>query len=550
MENELDMQPLPQDQLAEAGRGTDKVMAHLSLGEIVIPRAFQDDPEVMAVLQQMFEAGGADINEFTVGHEANKINPETGYPEFGFFRSLRNIVRTVAPIAVSFIPGIGPLAGAALGAGIGAVGGGGIKGALSGALSGYAGAGGAGIFGKALGATTSAGQSALGGALLGAGAGGISGGAKGALIGGAAGGIGGYAKGGGFDSLYSGSALESAYNGSALQNLYTGASGALDRVGSGISDLYNGSALQGLYTGASGALDRAGSGISDLYNGSALQDAFKSGGDALKSIGVNTSSDSLGAGAGASGGGGVSSYGNGTQLPWLAEAAKSPAEQGLLSSAQSALGTGDAYINTAADNQLLSNAKSALNNGGSQVASSNYASPISSALLGSYTNNKAEDQLLAQQRANQSLLAPYQNFKFSPDDLTQDAGYQFNLEQGNQALDRAQLSRGGYFSGQALKEAQNFGQGLADNTYNTAFNRALQTQGAGLQAAGALAGVNDVIGGARAKTTINNGNLYSGVVGSILGGNSFTNSGALQGGSGDYLSNLLRQLKLQQLTAA
>lgn len=81
----------PQD-IANAGRGTDTVMAHLSLGEIVIPRAFQDDPEVMAALQQIFQAGGADINEFTVGHEANKINPETGYPEFGFFKSLKRFV--------------------------------------------------------------------------------------------------------------------------------------------------------------------------------------------------------------------------------------------------------------------------------------------------------------------------------------------------------------------------------------------------------------------------------------------------------------------------
>lgn len=469
MENKIEMQ-----QLAEAGRGTDKVMAHMSLGEIVIPRAFLDDPEVMQILQQIFEAGGADINEFTVGHEANKINPETGYPEF-FFKKLKSIFKAVAPIAVSFIPGIGPLAGAALGAGLGAISGGGLKGALSGALSGYAGAGGGSILGKALGATGAT-ATGLGSGLLGAGAGGISGGAKGALLGGALGGIGGYATGGGFD------------------------------------DLYNGSALQSTFTGASGALDKLNSGVSDLYSGSALQDVFKSGGDALKSIGINTGTDSLKTGVGAAGGG-ASPY-------------------------------------SAAEKSLLDNANSVLTSGATNVASSNYLSPIASALLGSYTNDKAEDQLLAQQEANKALLAPYQNFQFTPGDLTQDPGYQFNLEEGNRALDRSQLARGGYFSGEALREAQKFGQGLADNTYNTAFTRALQTQGAGLQAANALTGVNDNVGNIRAGSTVNTGNLFSGALGSALGGNSFTNSGALQGGGNDYLSNLLRQLKMQQITGA
>jgi hypothetical protein len=56
------------------------------------------------------------------------INPETGMPEF-FLGKLGRILKKVAPIAVSFIPGVGPVAGAALGAGMGALSGGGLKGA-------------------------------------------------------------------------------------------------------------------------------------------------------------------------------------------------------------------------------------------------------------------------------------------------------------------------------------------------------------------------------------------------------------------------------------
>jgi hypothetical protein len=97
------------------------------------------------------------------------INPETGMPEF-FLGKLGKILKTVAPIAVSFIPGIGPVAGAALGAGMGALSGGGLKGALIGGISG--GLGGAGAAGKiggtilGKGASTVA-QKALGDAIIG-----------------------------------------------------------------------------------------------------------------------------------------------------------------------------------------------------------------------------------------------------------------------------------------------------------------------------------------------------------------------------------------------
>lgn len=483
-EDRLEMQQMPQDALAEAGRGTDKVMAHMSLGEIVIPRAFQDDPEVMAVLQQIFEVGGADINEFTVGHEANKINPETGYPEFGFGRFLRRVAGAVLPNL-----------GAAGGFANGLIQGDGLGGALKQGLT--------------SGIQTAA--TIYGGPLAGAAAGGINAKLNGGnpLTGAIGGGIGGLFTGG--SDVLSG-ALKGFGNSTGLSSLYNTASGALSNVTGGIGDQIN-----------------------NAYNGSVLQDVFKSGGEVLNAAGLGTSPDAVGQGIGATGGGGTSAYGNGTQLPWLAESATTPAEQGLLSNA----------------NSVLTKAAPTATTGASEMASQNYASPIVSALLGSYTNNKAEEQLLAQQRANQSLLAPYQNFQFNPQDLQNDPGYQFNLAQGNQALDRQQLAKGGFFSGQALKEAQNFGQGLADNTYNTAFNRALQTNQEGLRGAGAMANVNDNIGNIRAGSTVNSGNLYSGALGSILGGDSFTNSGALQGGSGgDYLSNLLRQLELKRMMAA
>jgi hypothetical protein len=96
------------------------------------------------------------------------INPETGMPEF-FLGKLGKILKKIAPIAVSFIPGIGPVAGAALGAGMGALSGGGLKGALLGGISGaLGGAGAAGKIGGALGKGMSGvAQKAIGDAVIG-----------------------------------------------------------------------------------------------------------------------------------------------------------------------------------------------------------------------------------------------------------------------------------------------------------------------------------------------------------------------------------------------
>ncbi len=65
---------------------------------------------------------------------------------------------------------------------------------------------------------------------------------------------------------------------------------------------------------------------------------------------------------------------------------------------------------------------------------------------------------------------------FTPGDLTNDPGYKFRLSQGEEALGRKQSAGGNYFSGAALKQAQDYGQGLADQTYNDAFNRWKQEQ--------------------------------------------------------------------------
>lgn len=335
---------------AAAGRSTDTVLGHLSLGEIVIPRAMLDDPQVLGVLKQIFEQYGENIAEFTVGDLANKINPETGHPEFFSFKKL---FRKIAPIASIALPIVAPGLGSALG------------GALLGA-----------------GATGSA---TLGNALIGAGLGGVTGGAKGALLGGAGGAIG-------------------ANIGSA--------------AGVGATGPTQGSGILGAITRNIPGTSELASGISGLGNN--LVNAI--GGGAQSITGFNPS-QSVPSSALPSGGimGGTSSSGGGSTY------------------------------------------------GGALGLASN----IYSGLSQDEALKKQRQQLLA---ANQQQAANLETF--DPSNITNDAGYKFNLEQGQQGLDRMLAARGSLFSGQALKAASEYNQQYADNALKDAYQRWADRTGA------------------------------------------------------------------------
>jgi hypothetical protein len=120
-------------------------------------------------------------------------------------------------------------------------------------------------------------------------------------------------------------------------------------------------------------------------------------------------------------------------------------------------------------------------------------------LLGANKQKKAIERARREQAAEaaraQERLAPYQEQgeyatqqiregldtgtlggSFTPDQYLESPDYQFNLAQGTQALDRTQAARGNLYSGQAIKEASRFQQGLASQGYQDAYNRWLQTQ--------------------------------------------------------------------------
>jgi hypothetical protein len=114
--------------LAAEGRGGDTKLAHLRIGEVVLPPEAFEDEQFESMVGAKFKELDLDPEQYVVGGGIASLNPITGLEEFGWFKktfkSLKKVVKVVAPLAM-FIPGIGTALGAALG-GIGGLAGAGM----------------------------------------------------------------------------------------------------------------------------------------------------------------------------------------------------------------------------------------------------------------------------------------------------------------------------------------------------------------------------------------------------------------------------------------
>ena len=104
--------------LQAAGTGEDTILAHLTPGEIILAPQFMEDPEFEAAVERKFVESGLDPEAYVAGSGIANLNPQTGAPEYGFFKKigkkLKKVVKKVAPIA-AFIPGVGTALGGVLG---------------------------------------------------------------------------------------------------------------------------------------------------------------------------------------------------------------------------------------------------------------------------------------------------------------------------------------------------------------------------------------------------------------------------------------------------
>jgi hypothetical protein len=93
-------------------------------------------------------------------------------------------------------------------------------------------------------------------------------------------------------------------------------------------------------------------------------------------------------------------------------------------------------------------------------------------------------------------LIPLSDYtKFGMEQYQADPGYGFRLSEGMKALDRTAAARGGLLSGATLKGAQRYGQDLASQEYQNAFNRYQTERAAQLNPLQSLAGVGQTAAG-------------------------------------------------------
>ncbi|MGJ7613935.1 MULTISPECIES: hypothetical protein [unclassified Variovorax] len=116
---------------------------------------------------------------------------------------------------------------------------------------------------------------------------------------------------------------------------------------------------------------------------------------------------------------------------------------------------------------------------------------LNAAIQKYYDEQDAQNKALQSDPTYGSLLTPFHNgaefdpgpaFSFTGQDLKNDPGYQFGLDQGTLGIDRGQAARGNYLSGAAMKELTRFNEDYAGTKFNEGFNRASSTYNTNLTA--------------------------------------------------------------------
>lgn len=321
-------------------------------------------------------------------------------------------------------------------------------------------------------------------------------------LGAAAGGIGGATQGQGFMPILTGAL--GGYGGASLGNAGAnflsssgGIGGAFDKILSGAGNFF------------SDPLGSLSSGISNA--GSRLSDMLSGGGSSAGGITWNPPGVPL-AGAGAPAAGAGSLVGGGA----VNAAATGGSSFGGGGLANALSGIGNLYTQGQAEDDLVKSQRASLDALSPFMQNGTGASNALADRLGTSGNTGAEGY--------GSLLE-----NFNPGDLQNDPGYQFNLSQGSNALNNQLAASGMLGSGAALKAAQQFGQGLADTTYNNAFQRDLASKGQqygalsgaaapGLSAANSASNINTNIGLTQANADIAKGNTLTSTLSNLLSG--------------------------------
>ena len=107
-----------------------------------------------------------------------------------------------------------------------------------------------------------------------------------------------------------------------------------------------------------------------------------------------------------------------------------------------------------------------------------------------FAGKSALQELSRAQRGGQFEPGGQFGSTFTPQDFlaNKDPGYQWNMDQGTSAINASGAAAGNFGSGNMGVALQNYGQGLASNEYQNAFNRFQTSQGAEFNKLSTLAG--------------------------------------------------------------
>lgn len=173
-----------------------------------------------------------------------------------------------------------------------------------------------------------------------------------------------------------------------------------------------------------------------------------------------------------------------------------------------------------AQQQGIGNAQNDIGNGLRNAG--NYWSNANQANQGLYSPYIQGGQQSLQQLLQGLQSGAFNGNNFNPSNLANDPGYQFQMQQAQQALQRSAAAGGNLMSGGFMKGLDQYSQGLAAQQYGNAWQRNFQadqanfgnlmgTAGMGFNAASGLAGLNNQYAGARAGLDTNAANAYAGL---------------------------------------
>jgi hypothetical protein len=119
--------------------------------------------------------------------------------------------------------------------------------------------------------------------------------------------------------------------------------------------------------------------------------------------------------------------------------------------------------------------------------------------------NRADNQPLLDMR--NSVLPKINALMANPSSITQDPGYQFGLQQGQNQIDNSLAAQGGYYSGRQLKASQKFGQDYAGTKFTDSLNRLMGVAGLGQVGSTQNQQNNNNLAGGLGQGLVNAGNI-------------------------------------------